>query len=318
MAQPTPQDVHVDAILTNMSIAYMQDEAKYIATKVFPVVPVSKQTNKYFIFDKNAWLRSEAQRRAPATESAGGSYTLSTDTYSCDVFAFHTDIADQVRNNSDNPLAPDRNATNFVTQQMLLKQELVFVTDFMGTGIWGTDKVGTTDFVKWSDQTASDPIGDIETGKQQILSTTGFEANTLVLGYQVYRYLKRHPDLIDLVKYTSGRNLTVENLAAIFEVDRVFVAKAVKATNKEGATGAYGFIHGANALLCYAAPNPGLEVPSAGYTFAWDGVSGDIGAPVGVARYRMDLKKADRIEAESAWDNKVTGTDLGYFYSAAA
>ena len=67
MPQPTQNQVHVDAILTNISVAYMQQQQNFIATRVFPVVPVSKQSDKFFTYTKNDWFRDEAQRRADAT-----------------------------------------------------------------------------------------------------------------------------------------------------------------------------------------------------------------------------------------------------------
>ena len=40
MPQPTSSDVHVDAILTNISVAYIQQQGAFIANRVFPSVPV--------------------------------------------------------------------------------------------------------------------------------------------------------------------------------------------------------------------------------------------------------------------------------------
>ena len=65
MAQPTPSDVHVDAILTNISVAYIQDQNYFIANKVFPSIPVEKQSDKYFKYTKGDWFRDEAAVRAP-------------------------------------------------------------------------------------------------------------------------------------------------------------------------------------------------------------------------------------------------------------
>jgi len=313
MPQPTSSQVHVDAILTNISVAYFQQNTNFIATRVFPVVPVSKQSDKFFTYTKNDWFRDEAQRRADATESAGGGYNLSTDSYQADVYAFHKDIGDQTRANADAPINVDREAAEFVTSRIALKMETQFVSNFFTTSIWGTDSTPTN---LWSDYTSSDPIGDIETGKRTILSTTGYEPNTLVLGYDTFIQLKNHPDLVDRIKYTSSNVLTEDVMASLFGVPRVMVAKSVKATNNEGATGAYAFNYGKNALLTYAAPSAGLLQPSGGYIMSWTGVSGGLGQTVGVSRMRMEQFKADRIEAEVAFDMKVIGTDLGYFFSA--
>lgn len=317
MAQPTQSAVHVDVPLTNISTAYMQSQDAFIASKVFPVVPVQKQTDKFYTYTKNDWFRDEAQVRADATESAGSGYGISTSTYSCDVWAIHKDIGYQTRANADSQINLDRDAAEFVTQRLLLRQEIQFVTDFFTTSVWANDVTPTN---LWSDFTNSDPIEDIETGKETILSVTGQMANTLVLGYQVFRKLKNHPDVIDRIKYTtgvSGRTVTPDLLAAMFDVDRVLVARAIKATNNEGETAAYSFTHGKHALLCHVAPNPGLLTPSAGYTFSWQGVSDGLGANIGLRRIDMPTHRAERIEGEIAFDNKVVGSDLGYFFNGA-
>jgi hypothetical protein len=323
MPQPTQSQVHVDAILTNISVAYMQRAENFIADKVFPVVPVDKQSDKYFTYTKNDWLRDEAQVRADGTESVGSGYNITTSTYYADVWAIHKDVGDQTRANADAPINVDREAAEFVTNRLLLRRELQFVSDFMSGGVWGTTASGvasgasTGEFVQWNQYTTSDPIEDIEEGKAEILSVTGMEANTLVLGYEVFRQLKNHPDLVDRIKYTSSQTITEDMLARMFDIKRVLVSKAIKATNAEGATEAYSFATGKSALLCHVAPSPGLLTPSAGYTFQWTGVSQGLGATIGTSSFRLESLKATRIEAELAFDNKVIGSDLGYFWQTA-
>ena len=321
MPQPTLTDSHIDAILTNISVAYMQKQENFIADKVFPVIPVDKKSDKYFVYTKNDWFRDEAQRRADATESAGSGYNLTTGTYAADVWAFHKDVGDQTLANSDAPLNPLREASEFVTHRLLLRKELQFVSDFFTTGVWADDVTGVAgtpssgQTKQWSDYSSSDPINDIEAGKSEILGNTGQEANTLVLGYETFRQLKNHPDLVDRIKYTSSQTITTDMLAAMFDIPRVMVAKAVKATNNEGAAEAYSFAYGKGALLTHVAPSPGLMTPSAGYTFSWTGVSGGLGQTIGTSQFRMESIKSDRIEAEMAFDNKVIASDLGYFWN---
>lgn len=319
MPQPTQNQVHVDAVLTNISVGYMQDAANFISDKVFPVVPVDKQSDKYFVYDKNDWLRDEAEKRADGDESVGSGYSLDTAPYYCDVWAIHKDVGDQMRANADAPINPDREAAEFVTQRLLLRKEIQFVQDFLRTGVWGTDVAGVSasptagQTVKWSEYLTSDPIEDVEDGKAGIIGVTGMEPNTLVLGYDVFRALKNHPKIVDRIKYTTAQTITADMLARMFEVDRVLVSKAIKATNKEGLTPGYAFTMGKTALLAYVAPAPGLLTPSAGYTFAWTGVSGGLGQTIGTSSIRIDERKATRIEGEVAFDNKVVAADCGYF-----
>jgi hypothetical protein len=159
-----------------------------------------------------------------------------------DVWAFHKDVDDQTLANADSPLNPLREAAEFVTRRLMLRRELQFVSDFFTTGVWADDVTGvagapsTGETKQWSDYASSDPISDLEAGKAEILGNTGMEANTLVLGYDVFKALKNHPDLVDRIKYTSSQTITTDMLAAMFDIPRVMVAKAVKATNNEGAS----------------------------------------------------------------------------------
>jgi hypothetical protein len=276
-------------------------------------VSVDKQSNKYPTYTKNDWFQDEAQKRGDSEESAGSGYTLSNDDYYCDVYAFHKDIGDQLRKNADAAYNLDREATEFVTMKMLLRQEIQWVSDYFKTGVWGYDKVGGTDFTRFSDYAGSNPIDVITTGSETVLQATGLEPNTLVLGVQVYNKLKNHPDFVDRIKYSSSDAVTTALMARLFEVERVFVAKAVKATNTKGQAGTYDFAFGKNALLCYVPPNPGLLTPASGYTFSWS--YAPVTGAVPISRFRIDLKKTDRVEGEGAWDNKRIGADLGYFLS---
>ena len=93
---PTRQQVHIDRALTNISVAYMQDASNFIADKVFPIIPVQKQSDLYFIYRREDFLRDEAQERAVGTESAGGNYNIDkSEPYFCRVYAFHKDVNEQ-------------------------------------------------------------------------------------------------------------------------------------------------------------------------------------------------------------------------------
>lgn len=314
MPQPTASDVHVDSLLTDVSVAYIQNQDNYLAGQVFPRVPVLKQSDKFTKLDKEDWFRDEAEVRAGGTESAGSGYGVTDTPFFCDVYALHKDVDDQTRANADPAHNPDTEATEFVTQRLLLRQEIQWVADFFVTAVWGSS---VTPGNLWSSYTTSDPITDIQLGETTILKNTGMEANTLVLGFEVWAQLKHHPDIVDRYKYTSAASVTTDMLAALFDVDRVLVAKAIKNTGPEGGTAAYALTHGKNALLCHVAPSPGLLTPTAGYTFTWTGISAGLGTDIAISTFRMEHLKADRIEGEIAFDFKIIGADLGYMFIAA-
>jgi hypothetical protein len=207
--QPNQQRVHVDGPLTMMSVAYMQAEKNFIGSSVFPVIPVDKSSDKYYVYPKDSWHRDEAQPRAVGAVAAESGYELSTDNYSCTEYAFRHPVYDRVSQNADNVLNLERNAVNLVTRKALLKIERTFVSEFFAASIWGTTVTGvsgspsTGETRQWDDYTNSNPVSDVDTGHETILKNTGFEANTMVIGFQAFNKLKEHPDILDKIKYTE-------------------------------------------------------------------------------------------------------------------
>ena len=304
----------MDVPLTNISVAYTQKQENFIADKVFPTIPVDKRSAKYFVFDRTTFMRDQMKKRGPGEESAGSGYKLSNDNFYCDLWGLHKDISDIDRAMTDSPLDSDRNAVTFLSQAALIRKEAQFVSDFFTTGVWATDNTSATD---WDNYTSGTPILDVDAAKLAILSATGQEGNTLILGLSVFNKLKEHPTVVDRVKYTSNRVVGEDVLASLLGVRKVYVPKAVIDSAIEDKTAAPALAYGKNALLLHVADSPGIEVPSAGYTFTWTGLAaGFSGQGVVMSKFRMPHLMGDRLEAHVAFDQKVVSSQLGYFFSA--
>jgi hypothetical protein len=320
MPNPTRSDVHVNGPLTNISVAYIQDESKYFADKVFPVVPVKKQSDEY---SREDMLRIVAQERAVSSESAGGGYDLdSTPNYSARKYSVHKDIDEDIRANADQPLDPDRDATIWVTQQLLMLRDKKFAAAYMTTGVWGTDREGVaaapagTQFLQWNDATST-PIEDVSADLDRIEERTGFRPNVFCCGARVWTALKNHPDIIDRIKYTQKGIVTKELVAALFEVDKLVVMSTIENTANKGATASYSYMVGKVALLVYAAPNPSLMQPTGGYIFAWTGLLGSGAFGMRIKKMPVPLKDSDRVEGDLCFDMKLVSAPVGVFYATA-
>lgn len=322
MAQPDRQQ-YIDNILGDVAIAFFQAQSNFIAPQVFPSVPVTKESAKYYTFSRDDFMRDEMRERPNGGESAGGGFSISNDSYNCEVYALHKLITERDRKNWNVPnLTIEDAAVQWLTQQALQKMERQFVTDFFTTSVWNTDVTGAAsggDFVYWSDAANSDPIADVDAGKLVVSADTGFVPNTLVMDLNTYFALRRHPLIIDRVTggSTSANPAVVSRqaMATVFEVERLLVSSSVKATNVENETVATSHIAGKNALLCYVPSQPSLTEPSAGYTFMWDAA----GSGQDITIYSIDDPHKGvgtvKHEIEMAWDNKVTSNLLGYFFS---
>ena len=320
MPQPTPRDVHIDAALTNVSVAYTQDASGFIADKVFPIIPVSKQSDKYWVYEKGSFFRDEAKKRAPATESAGSGLGRGTDNYFCEKWALHSDVDDDSVANSDAGIDLFRDAALFVQENLMIRRERLFVDEYLKTGVWGTDVVGGTNFAQWDDEATSDPAEDIKVARLKILMNTGRKPNSLSVDIFTHEALKKHPLVQAKFSYNGQGGpvvVTEAMLAAYFEVQYYNVAQAVFTQSDEtDTTPTMEFIAPKCALLSYRPATPSLLMPSAGYIMSWSGLTGLNNAGIATGRFRMQNLKAERVETEMALDMKLVAADCGYFFSA--
>lgn len=321
--QPEGSTLYISQPLTTISTAYGQ-AGPWIADQVFPVVPVTRQGDLYWRYPQGSWKRSVAGLRAPGTESVGGGWDVVTDNFFTQVYAVHKDIDDQTSTNaSGGGFNLQADAARWVTGQLLIKRDQLFVSKYLGTGIWTglTDQQGvssapsTNQFLQF-DQSGSDPIKVVNAAILAIAKSTGFRPNTLVVGPSVYIALLNNQSIIDRVKYTSGGFLTEDVLAVAFGVDKIVVTWTGQNTGPQGGTDSIGFINDKNMLLVYAAPTPGLQTLSGGYIFSWDGLLGSGSLGTRIRQFRMEQIQSFRVEGDMAFDMKLVASDVGvYFYS---
>lgn len=318
---PSRSQIHTNTPLTNISIAFFQQQSNFIANNVFPIVPVPKSTNVFYTIPRGELNRLEVKQRSRGAKPALTNHNVERDTYDCQLYALGEAITDEDRADTDVPLNLETQVTQLLTTQGMIQREQTWVNQFFTTGIWTTDITGVASsptgnqVLQWGDD-ASTPIEDVEDGKTAILASTGFMPNTLVLGHRVYARLRNHPDIVDRINrgQTPGSAAVTDEqvLAQVFGVERVMVSKAIINSAQEGATAAHDFIAPNRALLCYVAPNPGLRIPTAGYTFGWNVYSG---VGMRIRNFRDEPSLSDVIVMDDAYDQKLISADLGYFFT---
>jgi len=305
-SSPTLKDVHVDKILTNVSIQWRNPA--YLAEKVFPVLLVEKESDKYFVYGKDSFRVEKALRAdgAPAVEVDWG---VSTDTYSTNEYAYSKLVTDRMRANADNPLNMDVDTTEFLTEKLAVFQENEAASIAFST-VAIPNNVTLSAGDQWSAFDTSDPFDDIETGKESIRSKAGREPNLIICGSEVFAKLKHHPDLLERVKYTAKGILTEDILASLFGVESFLVGRAMKDTAVEGQTPSLGYIWGKDLLIAYVAPRPGLKTLTLGLTLRVRGYRK-------TKRFRLDLRGGDLIEVSDNYCIKIVASDCGYLIKSA-
>ena len=272
---------------------------------------------------------SDVKELAPRTEVNRIGMAISNSSYFADVYGLGMDFDEQTLANEDAMLEIRSAGAETLTNRLLIHREKAFADTFFKTGVWTTEVSGAASGagtpVYWNDYTNSTPISDVTTGARGMqLVSGGFKPNTMVVGKEVRDILVNHPDI--LARLNGGATvsntalITDAKLAEIFEVENFYVMEAVKNGAVEGLAESNSFIGGKNALLVHTPRASGLMTPAAGLTFAWNSVPGVNNLGVTVESFSDDALKrqqvAEHIQVKMAYDMKVTGADLGYFFSA--
>jgi hypothetical protein len=321
MALLTPSSVHIDQPLTNLTLAYVQSQENFIADKVFPTVGVTKQSDKYYIYDRASMNRSgDVKKLAPRTEVDRIGLALSNSSYFADVYGLGMDFDEQTLANEDAALEIRAAGAQTLVNRILIDREEKFASTFFAASVWTGE---STPANLWSDYTNSTPITDVTTARRAMqLTSGGYKPNTMVVGKEVRDILINHPDI--LARLNGGATVsntalvTNAKLAEIFEVENFFVMEAVKNSGAEGLAESNAFIGGKHALLTHTPSSAGLMTPAAGLTFALNSISGVNNLGVSIESFSDDALKrmqvAEHIQAKMAYDMKVVGADLGYFF----
>jgi hypothetical protein len=306
----TPQQGHVDQALTNVSVMYRNNE--FVAEKVFQPLPVEKQTNKYYVYGLDN-LRVDNDNRRPAAYAREMAWNLSTNPFFCDGHALMSWVPDESRENVDAAINLDVDTTAQLTDKIFLNREAALVAAL--TAAMSPTDLSASAYVNAWDTDTADPVKAIDKAKETVATAIGKRPNKMVMSRPVFRGFRNNA----LVKARVGGALngidasliTVQQAAALLEVDELIVADAIQVTSKEGQTIASSFVWGKNALLYYAPPSPGLRTVALGYQFTWN--TGRLGSLV--YRGRNDRRHSDWIEVMRYYDERIVSASAGVMWS---
>lgn len=313
MAKAVHGDLHVDKHLTNVAIDYKP--VGMIAGLVAPIVSVQKQSDFYPVWSQADILRVETTTRARGTEAHKITLGVSSGTFYAENYALKMDLTLEDRVNMDSALTRklrEGRATTIIDKLNLDWENR------LASQVTSTSNVASSTAVAsaWTDYTVgnSTPWEMITTGIDVVQDTTGIRPNSILMGGQCWRNLRRHNAIIDLLYGDTGkgspRNATKEQAKALFEVDRFLVSDTYRNTAAEGQTATLSPVWGDHLLIYYAPMAPSINDASFMYSFRWNAP----GLPsMTVERHPFDPKiKSEEIEVGYYQDEVVTSKPLSY------
>lgn len=329
---PPMQAIGVDPFLTEIAVQDLQADGEFIAPTIFPIVPVDSQYGQFKVWDRGSLLRPEFRDHAYGDRPVQGSYRTKSGTYGTVHRSLEKPLAPSDRASAADPLQPERDATAYLTTQARLDLDLRWASTYFKSGVWAWQYHGvasnpnqgaaTPEFLQF-DQAGVNPAQFIRGRAERMRRMTGTKPNVLVLGVDAYAALVFNEDITDRVKYVQKGIADIDLMAAFFDVQKVVVAGGVSNAAAEGLPDDFRYaVDPKGMLLCYAAPRPSKDVPSAGYSFNWrrlyqafEGDQNQVLNDLALIRRGYNAQTGVRwVQAHTAVGLEVVAPDLGMYF----
>jgi len=310
MPQQTPSQARViDPILTTVAQGYRN--ADMVGAALFPAVPVEQRGGKIVSFSREDF-RLYATGRAPGANTKRVQYGYASVPYSLEQHALEGQVPFELMQDAAAVPGIDQGSIAVMKTQNIiaLRSEKAQADLATNAALYASgNKVTLSGTDQWSDPSASDPNGDIETAKEAVRAKVGRRANTVVLGAAVFAALKTHSKIIDRIKYTGRDVVTTDLLAALWDVRQVRVGDAVY----EDASGALADVWGKFVVVAYTelGAMADMGLPSYGYTYRLSGY------PIVEQPYQDRNAKSWIYPVTDELSPVMAAADAGYVISAA-
>ncbi|HSV29948.1 MAG TPA: major capsid protein [Candidatus Omnitrophota bacterium] len=306
----------VDPVLTTVAQGYRN--AKSVGNALFPSVPVFARAGIILKFGDESF-RLYNLRRAPGGPVLevqfgydGGQYSIKQNALSAKI---PVEIQAEAQNVHNVDLGAGAMAMTMQIQDLAMEYEQAGLA--RNAANYDADhKIALGAGTEWSDPD-SNPLTQISTGKEAISDTTGEDANTFVLSPKAWKGVRENPHVVERFKYTTSGPVTLQQFAALIEVDNVAIGRKRYVDDD----GAFQPVWGNDAILAWvapgarsteAAPNPlQRAMPSYGYTYTLQG------SPVAEQPYYDNDTRSWKYPTIHEAQPQLTGMLAGYLFQGA-
>lgn len=261
----------IDPILTGIAQGYTH--AQRVGHVLFPAIPVPARGGNIIEFGLESFVNYNS-RRAPGANTAQIRFGYEGRPFALQQHSLDAPVPREFMQDAETVPGIDlgKQAVNTVMNSLTLSLEVEQAALASNPANYGANnKLTLTGADVWSDE-ASDPIGDIETAKDQVRGTCGTEPNRMVIANAGFKALKSHPKIIERFKYTTAELVTAKMLAGLFDLEEVAVGKTTYVEDPDAETKVF---HEAWDNVCVLGYTPTQDAamgqPSYGYTYTLQG-----------------------------------------------
>lgn len=308
--QTTSQARVIDPILTQVARAAAVQSSP-VADILFPLVPVGARGGRVISFS-NEDFKIVNSARAPGANTKRVQFGYASDTYYLVDYSLEGSVPIELLEEGAAVPGIDHASIAIAkvrNMQALEREKQCADIATTAASYAAGNKVTLSGTDQWDDYANSDPIGDIQAGREAVRAQTGVRPNVMTLGPKVLTALRSHPKILDRLSTAADRPpASLEQLARLLEIASVVEGGMVYHSGS-----AYVDVWGKFAHLAYTPPRSLAEMgsPSFGYTYQLAGY------PVAEEPYYGRNEKTWYYPVTDARKPVLAGASAGYLISAA-
>ncbi len=256
--------IPVNPLLSNVAVDFKNEE--YVAERILTPVQVPQMLCRYTEWDKGVTFKmpkAEMAQNGVANiiDVKGTPQALTLQTRALAAYI------DELERSQAPQLQIEMMKTQKIKNQLDLDKELRVKTALLAALDATKDDLSGTD--QWSDPD-SDPVAQVAEWHAS-MATRG---NKILIPEDVFNVVRVHPKILEALQFTASSGIaSLEQLARLFEVDEVIVARAKVDTAGEGLAEDKELVWqesagGGIVILAYVArtpPSPLMDQPTLGY-----------------------------------------------------
>ncbi len=297
------EDLRINAYLSEVARGYSNNA--FIADALFPTIDSESEKIDIFEFNKEAFQVYNTERaiRANSNVMSPKGFNKKSATLTEHDLAYPIDYREE---DESKKVKLQLHATNVVTEGLKLKHETQCADLVQNPANYPTgNKIILAGTSKFTDA-ASDPVKVIDDAKDAIAGKIAQDPNTMIIGHDSWRVLKRHEKLKGMISDTKNKLVTLDFLKEIFEIQNIYIGKSVFVDEN----GNFVKVWGDNIVLAYTSPLSSRTEydPAFAYTVKKKNA-------LNIDEYRKEGNKLKFIRATDIYTPFLVGPEAGYLIS---
>ncbi|HSA05730.1 MAG TPA: hypothetical protein P5556_00965 [Candidatus Gastranaerophilales bacterium] len=297
------EDLRINAYLSEVARGYTN--SAFIADALFPTIESDLEKVDIFEFNKEAFQVYNTERaiRADSNVVSPKGFTKKTATLTEHDLAYPIDYREEEESKK---VKLQLHATNVVTEGLRLKQEKQCADLVQKPASYPAGNKITLSGSSKFNVDGSDPVGVIEDAKDAIAGKIAQDPNTMVIGHETWKILKKHKQIQGLISNNQNKIVTLNFLKEIFEIPNIVIGRSVFMNEN----GNFTKVWKDNIILAYV---PALSSrteydPSFAYMIKKKNA-------LNIDEYRKEGNKLKFIRATDIYTPFLVGPDAGYLIS---